>query len=102
MSCVLTEYRKPRPRYAAVQDPWRATTPWEFCEGIWRRMWTLRRGMRSQSWRSATIYRSEGAWTWNVRQRYAGGWRIIARHDKKSTYWCARAAMPFADLAARS
>ena len=108
MSCTLTEYRKPVPRYGLADAGWFATTRWEIADGLWQRLWRHRYAMsrKTHGVRRARVWRKAGAWTWNVCEWDArhGVWVEIAREAAAGhmPYAVAQAAWPFADLAART
>jgi hypothetical protein len=108
MSCTLTEYRKPRPRYGLADAGWRAHTPWELAEGRWRRLYVLgcpRGRIATRRLRRAEVFRRDGVWAWRVLERRGyGAWAEVARAGTRlaHTYWAAQMAMPYADLAART
>lgn len=106
MSCTLTEYRRPKPRYATAPAGWFAASPWELVEGRWQRIWRRRAAM---TWardgvRRARVWRKDGSWTWNVCQWDARRslWVEIAKEAAGGhmPHAVAQAAWPFAELAA--
>lgn len=108
MSCTLTEYRKPHPRYGLADVGWYPKTGWELVDGVWQKLWRNRYVMSRQvhGLRRARVWRKDGAWTWNVSERDArGNWREIAKENvsrEGMPYAVAQEAWPFADLAART
>lgn len=101
MTCTLTHYRRPHPRYCRAPAGWRPATGWEVVDGRIQRGWAGPRGGR----RRAVIWRTGGAWTWSVREWRGGVWAEIARAlpaTERPPYWAAQQAMPFAELAART
>lgn len=101
MSCTLTEYRKPRPRYAAEERGWFARTGWELVDGTWQRWWALRGAAYGLRLRRARVYRACGGWTWSVAERSPrGAWREVGKGDAARAHFTAQGAWPFAELAA--
>jgi hypothetical protein len=103
MSCALTEYRRPKPRYCTADAGWHPSTGWELVEGRWQRWWRRRGWMASQAHglRRALVWRAEGLWAWNVCERGARcDWRETQRGAKGAPHFAAQQAMPFAELAA--
>lgn len=105
MSCTLTEYRKPTPRYGMADAGWFASTRWEIVDGVWQRLWRNRYAMsRKTTLRRARVWRSAGAWTWRVCEWDArrGLWVEKAREAAAGhvPYATAQAAWPFAERAA--
>lgn len=106
MSCTLTEYRRPTPRYGLgrlAQHAWRALGGWRQLEGGGcGRVYTC--GRRSFA-RRAVIFRAGGWWLWRVEEFDLGTRalrRVAARNAAGRGYMDPAAAMPFADLAALS
>lgn len=101
MSCSLTRYRRPIPRYGRADSGWRPASGWELVGGKWHRVWH-----RGRACRRATVWRPAGLWMWEVSEwRKRGGWVVVARAAAaggREPYFTAQAAMPFADLAART
>ena len=106
MSCTLTEYRRPHPRYGLADAGWYPKTGWELVDGRWQRLWKVRTGTKTLRMRRALVWRKAGNWTWSVYERDPrGNWREIAKEASRREglpYVVAQAAWPFADLAART
>lgn len=103
MSCTLTEYRRPNPRYGLADAGWYPKTGWELVDGRWQRWWRVHQGLHL---RRALVWRTGGNWTWSVAERDArGNWTEIAKEGNRREglpYVVAQAAWPFADLAAKT
>lgn len=105
MSCTITEYRKPHPKYCLADAGWYPKTGWELVDGRWQRLWKVHMGPKTLRLRRALVWRKAGAWTWNVTERdLRGNWVEIAKESSSGhmPYVVAQAAWPFADLAART
>lgn len=105
MSCTLTEYRRPAPKYRTADAGWTPKTGWELVDGAWLR-WYWRRGWlasQAHGLRRARVWRQEGVWTWSVAERGARGrWVETQRGARGALHYAAQQAMPFAELAAKT
>ena len=97
--CTLTEYRRPKPKYATGPSPWAARTGWELVDGRWSRWYRNVRACGRH--RVARVFRARGGWTWRVEERDTRlRWREVQRGADGHAHFTAQAAMPFAELAA--
>lgn len=106
MSCALTEYRRPSPRYGLrtlAARTWRTRDGWMRLGGWdWGRVYVRRRRRVA---RRARVYRADGWWKWRVEEFDLGTGAVrgvVARSAEGKGYASPAAAFPFADLAARS
>ena len=104
---AITEYRRPGARYRAEASagPWRMLGGWHRnADGSWSAVYAMR-ARRPKRARRATVFRSEGAWVWEVAEFDLAS-RRVKRIENRSArglwYVAAAAAFPWADAAART
>lgn len=93
----MRSYTRPVPHYPARGD-WYAATPWEFTDGIYKRLFRSRSAGRT---RTAFVERAAGGWRWRVQERNRrGGVELVGLGGAADIKPLPRMCFGAADLAA--